>query len=536
MCMEKEIELENFDYAVINNKGSFLFLPLLYNSRYFGLLQYYNNNFIKIIEKIENRDINYNEIEKVILKDYNDLKIIYKDGWEEYKLIDNKLIYKTNKYSTLNVYFDIRYLYDMDEWGRIYNNEKNKDYVKIKFNKGDLNYEVIIRGFEVYQELNKWIKVNYNYDLYRKSPPFERYVYLPFSFYAKELEIIYKNDKENLNGNNLIENRLLSFIYDNNVSAGFPWYFQEWSRDLLISLNGLYYINKDIVKNKLIEYSNYFLLDGRLKNIKNENVGNSDGIGLYIFRLFQFKDLFEKELFDKLINNIIEKLKLFEDNYLDEKLFLFKAYPNETWMDTLNRIYPIEIQFLMANVYDSLYNYTKKDEYKEKLEKIKNSIRKNYLSDYSLYDDIKNKKIRCNVFLSYYFYPKIFSNYEWENIFDYSLTQLYLKWGGISSLSIFDKEFIPYSNEDNYFRNEGKSMHNGDSWIFINNIAAMDLYNLNKEKYSNIINSITKADERLIKMIGTLPERSSAYELKPVGALHQLWSISTYIELLNNIK
>jgi len=37
-------------------------------------------------------------------------------------------------------------------------------------------------------------------------------------------------------------------------------------------------------------------------------------------------------------------------------------------------------------------------------------------------------------------------------------------------------------------------------------------------------------------MIGTLPERSSAYELKPAGALHQLWSISTYIELLNNIK
>ncbi|WP_231433945.1 glucosidase family protein, partial [Candidatus Nanopusillus massiliensis] len=171
----------------------------------------------------------------------------------------------------------------------------------------------------------------------------------------------------------------------------------------LISLKGLYYINKDIVKNKLIEYSNYFLLDGILMNIKNENVGNSDGIGLYIFRLFQFKDLFERDLFNKLVNNIIEKLKLFEENYLDEKLFLFKAYPNETWMDTLNRIYPIEIQFLMANAYDNLYNYTKKDEYKEKLEKIKNSIRKNYLSDYSLYDDIKNKKIRCNVFLSYYF-------------------------------------------------------------------------------------------------------------------------------------
>ncbi|MGB9674699.1 MAG: amylo-alpha-1,6-glucosidase, partial [Nanopusillaceae archaeon] len=229
--------------------------------------------------------------------------------------------------------------------------------------------------------------------------------------------------------------------------------------------------------------------------------------------------------------NALIALNSYEYNYLDDKYFLFRAYPNETWMDTLNRQYPIEIQFLMMNVYDNLYNHTKNIEYKEKLEKLKNSVKLYYLSDSSLYDDLKDRKIRCNIFLSYYYYPKLFSNIEWEKIFDYAILHLYLDWGGISSLSKLDKNFIKDTNEDNYFLNEGKSMHNGDSWIYINNIAAISLYKVNKEKYKDIINKILESDLQLIKMIGTLPERSSASKLKPAGALHQLWSLATYIEL-----
>ncbi|BBL45257.1 glycogen debranching enzyme [Nanobdella aerobiophila] len=536
--MEEYIELNNFEYSLITSKNLIFFLPLLYNSRYFGLLLPYNNFYIKTIEKIENQNFKNNEIKNILLKDYNILKIIYKnDDFEQYKLLNSKLVYNTNKEGYINVYFDIRNLYDTEEFNRIYNIEKYKNFIIIKFNKDNINYQIKISKFKSYEEnQDKWIKIYYNYDEYRRSPPYYRYVYSPIKFYGDRIEIIF-NEDSNISGNSkftinkLIKKRIESFINNNNISAGFPWYFQEWTRDTLISLYGIYKINKDIVKHKLIEYSNYFLMDGRLKNIKDSNVGNSDGIGLYIKRLFDFKDLFSNEEFNKIINIVEEKLISYENNYLDQKYFLFKAYPNESWMDTLNRQYPIEIQFLMMNSYDNLYNYTKKDEYKDKLDKLVKSVKYNYINDASLYDDIKNKKIRPNIFLSYYFYPKFLSNPEWERLFDYSLNHLLLYWGGLSSISKFDKEFIGNSNEDNYYKNEGKSMHNGDSWIFINNISALSLCKVNKEKYNSIINKILKSNLEFIYMIGTLPERASANNMKIAGALHQLWSLATYIEL-----
>jgi glycogen debranching enzyme len=538
--MEDFMKLKEIHYSILTNKNAFFLLPLLYNSRYFGLLLPYRNYYIKVIDRIENERIKEKKIEEIILENTNKIKINYEDrNWEEYQLLENKLVYKTKDESRINILFDIRHLYDIDEWGRIYNYEINKEDIKIKFNKGDINFEIYIKGFKNYLENNeKWIKVFYNYDEYKKSPPFERYLYSPFTFIGNKIEIIWKKEENKREKKkSLIEERISSFINNNHISAGFPWYFQEWTRDVLISLPGLYYIGyKDLVKEKIIEYSNYFLLDGRLKNIKDQNIGNSDGIGLYAKRLFEFNNLFNEDEFKKLVNIIIEKLKLYEENYLNEKYFLFKAYPNETWMDTLNREYPIEIQFLMANLYDNLYKYNKNEEYKEKLDKIKFSIRRYYLSDYSLYDDLKDKKIRCNIFLSYYYYPEMFSNYEWEKIFDYSMNHLYLFWGGFSSLSKLDKDFIGESNEDNYFKNEGKSMHNGDSWIYINNIAAISLYKVNKEKYEKIIENILNSDNEFIKMIGTLPERSSANEMKIAGAIHQLWSLATYIELKEIIK
>ncbi len=38
------------------------------------------------------------------------------------------------------------------------------------------------------------------------------------------------------------------------------------------------------------------------------------------------------------------------------------------------------------------------------------------------------------IFILLFLAKDFFKDYEWENIFDYSLIHLYLKWGGISSL------------------------------------------------------------------------------------------------------
>ncbi len=542
--MDGYLKLNYKDFALINYNNNFLFLQFDNSSRYFGLLLPNNDYYMKVIDKIENERFKDKKVEEIYLMDENKIKVIYENGEEEYELYNHKLVYRTDKTSRIKLFLDIRHIYDVDEWGRIYSYDIKDGKVNIYFNKGDINFKLYVSGFnKVYENEEKWLKVYYKYDEYRKSPPFERYLYVPFTFEASEIKIIFSDNpeikykEERLNKEKLIRSRLLSFVKNNKISAGFPWYFQEWTRDVLISLPAFYLIGKkDIVKNKLIEYSNYFLSDGRLRNITNQNIGNSDSFGLFVKRLFEFRELFSDEEFNQLVNIIIKNLENFEENYFDKRYNLFLAYPNETWMDTLVRNYPIELQFLMLNVYERLYEYTKDNKYKEKLEKIKLSIKLYYLSDFSLYDDLNTKTIRCNIFLSYYYYPNVFSKFEWEKIFDYALNHLYLYWGGVSSISKMDKRFIPESNEDNYFNNNGKSMHNGDSWIFINNITAMALYDVNKDKYQRYIEKIIEADEEYINDIGTLPERSSAIKRSINGAIHQLWSIATYLELFKTIN
>ncbi|MGB9674551.1 MAG: hypothetical protein ACPLX8_00300, partial [Nanopusillaceae archaeon] len=171
--MINEMKLSHFDYSLITEGNNIFILPLLYSSRYFGLLSRYNNFFIKTIDRIENMNLKNKKIEEIKLKDYNELEILYEDdSWENYKLLDGKLIYKTNREAYLKVYFDVRHLYDIDEWGRIYNYRKiNDNLVEITFNKGEINYIIRIKDFVyLYENNEKWVKVYYNYDEYRKSP------------------------------------------------------------------------------------------------------------------------------------------------------------------------------------------------------------------------------------------------------------------------------------------------------------------------------------------------------------------------------
>ncbi|MEM4772848.1 MAG: hypothetical protein QW648_02465, partial [Nanoarchaeales archaeon] len=91
-------------------------------------------------------------------------------------------------------------------------------------------------------------------------------------------------------------------------------------------------------------------------------------------------------------------------------------------------------------------------------------------------------------------------------------------------------------NGDSMFVDKEKSMHRGDSWIYLNHIAAICMYNLNKEKYAHYINKILFSSIEYLKDIGTLPELSSAKERDVSGAISQLWSLSTFVELLKELK
>ena len=82
------------------------------------------------------------------------------------------------------------------------------------------------------------------------------------------------------------------------------------------------------------------------------------------------------------------------------------------------------------------------------------------------------------------------------------------------------------------------SYHRGDSWFWINNITAIVMHQVDKEFFSKYINKILEASTwELLYMgiTGYAGELSSAKELRSEGCSAQLWSNSTYIELINEL-
>jgi glycogen debranching enzyme len=82
------------------------------------------------------------------------------------------------------------------------------------------------------------------------------------------------------------------------------------------------------------------------------------------------------------------------------------------------------------------------------------------------------------------------------------------------------------------------SYHNGDSWYYINNYAALAMHRLDKEHYAKHISRIAHAskEEMLFSgFIGCCAEVSSAKQMKSEGCLSQAWSAASLIELLHEM-
>jgi predicted amidohydrolase len=84
-----------------------------------------------------------------------------------------------------------------------------------------------------------------------------------------------------------------------------------------------------------------------------------------------------------------------------------------------------------------------------------------------------------------------------------------------------------------------ESYHRGDSWYFVNNIAAICMIDLDKKtgtnNFSKYYNDIIQASTDGILKYGTvgyLAEVSSASKREDKGCLGQTWSICTYVELI----
>ena len=370
-----------------------------------------------------------------------------------------------------------------------------------------------------------------------------------------------------------------------NVFAGLPWFFQFWARDTLISLKALSKTGRESAENILFDYLSKISEDGRLPNLagehKSQNSGNADGHGWLFLRC---KDLTEKMNKNKeIINSIKKSIKIIKEDknsnnarikeylkkcssiinkkenkyhkmayemesFLEKSLnALLNFHTNdffetngklETWMDTefgndCRDGIRIEIQAFRLNIYGLLFELTQNQKYKVLENLLRNKVRQKFWNGKILADGLNDFTIRPNIFIAHYAYPDLLTTKEWETCFENTLNQLWLEWGGLSTIDKSNQLFAETSTGEDI-----KSYHRGDSWFWINNLAALVLNKVNKQKFDKQIQKIISAstEEILWKgCVGCHAELSSAKELRSEGCWNQAWSNAMFIEMIEEV-
>ena len=343
----------------------------------------------------------------------------------------------------------------------------------------------------------------------------------------------------------------------NGYYAGLPWFFQFWSRDEAISLGALIREHRFEEAKKILErLLSKIDSKGRIPNrFPISELSSADAAGWAFKRLMELIEQLENEkkldkYFTKAeLHYFLSRTELSIKNTLNtcENEELIHNNALETWMDTsfqndTREGKRIEIQCLFLStlstaVYLSgLLGEKKREEHYFNLEKeFSERVKAMFFDEKKkiLLDGAEDSTQRPNVFISYYLYPNLLPKEEWKNVFSNALDKLWLEWGGLSTIEKTSPLFCPdYTGQDN------KSYHRGDSWFFVNNIAAISMFRLDSKKFLEQISSIIKASADEILFSGAIShssELSSASSMKSEGCAVQAWSASTFTELMHEV-
>lgn len=503
---------------ITNNLGNYFLSGI--QSRYAGLFFFINNKMIKIVDEFKSK--------KPI----------------DFFMVSEKNSFLLRPKAAVDILLDIKESYDNSEFGRNYEIYEKDSCIIVKFAK-DNNAPLFVSlfGFSKRKKIDKWIKKEYDFDKKRNSQPFERYVYNALQLKGRNIVLSVSDNQEKAteeskfvfkNIKNIKLNKKEKFDLSKmlvktekgiGLFAGLPWFFQFWSRDELVSLKGLSLLGKNKeVKEILLRNLDLIAADGRLPNqtLPLSEKTNADSIGWLFKRIQDFNKFNQKE--KKLIKNKLESsIEKITQNYM--KNGLIYNNPCETWMDTEwaydNRSgFRIEIQALFLNMLNYAYKITKKKKYKAQEEGMKQLVKKIFFNGVYLIDGFEDWTKRPNVFIAAYVYPKLLTKREWESCFKNILKDLWLSWGGLSTI---DKENPLFCSK--HTGEIHQSYHRGDSWFWLNNLAAIVLHKTNKRMFKPYINKIVKASTN------KHCELSSASKLSEEGCVYQSWTEAMLVEM-----
>ncbi|MFH1211811.1 MAG: amylo-alpha-1,6-glucosidase [Candidatus Woesearchaeota archaeon] len=401
----------NAGFLLSNKKGGYLSLNSLRSniSAYQGWFNSINKEMYKLIENISL------DKEPDSLKNHfsfferHSLKSI-----ERFHVFNGTFVYEVENYDgQCSVVFDVRKIYDFSDKGRIYKIYRKDRHVIIEYAKfADDNLSVpfykifiAVSGIEDFENPDKWLRREYSYDRQRNSKS-EFYVYhglkfsikdnarIFFSFSDSVEDAVKKTEfaeanfefmrnslknyaekilfKEKLGYNAAIKclDDLTIFEKNNNdafgIYAGFPWFFQFWARDELISL-GAYIVleNYDFVKKVLYKYLGSILSSGRIPNrVPSSELGSADAIGWLAKRFNDFiialdnKGILHSTFSNEELEHVYERIEraIIDLKKNSEKDGLIWNAAKETWIDTdfggdTREGACIEIQALQLSMY-----------------------------------------------------------------------------------------------------------------------------------------------------------------------------------------
>jgi len=546
-------ENERVGFLLSNSLGDYFWqggggLPL---SRYEGWFCRLSGNLYRIIECL---DIEGGDVSEVVnrfssvLRKRDDLKETFFLSKE-----DHVMILELNQKRSVRVFFDVKESYSSNPGDNFSVKAVEEGKLLVEFESGISLAIQCEYGREEREEVVR----SYEYDKNRNSAPFERSVHkgvflegerFVFSVAKNREEALEKLNKkffkevfqENGDLDYLLAKKSLQGLVvekERGLYAGLPWFFHFWQRDEAISLKALLSVDKNIAKSIFLR----LLREGLKKG--PGGVVNIDALGWTFKRAEDFLPLMTSE--EKDLTR--RKLKKYIEEFLwafTEKDFAVNR-PYETWMDSLERSGArIELQAMRLNMYKMAADLSKRKSeekiYRDAEMKLLKKVRKTFFDGSFLYDgyyprfDVKEKTVRPNIFIAAYIYPDLLKREEWVRCFDNTLPLLWLNWGGLSTLDKNSSQF-----KSTHTGESPESYHQGDSWFFLNNLAAIVLYRTDKRRYFDYISKILNANREEIMwkgVIGCHAEVSSASHLESRGCVNQAWSSAMYMEARKEIR
>ncbi len=552
---------------VSNTAGSFALFGI--KSRYQGVFFSHQGSTYRTVAHIDLKGVPgsiLNELWKVT----RDREGVQESFWFAHGL--PVFFYELSKQTSVDVLFDCKINYDNRVWGRHYDFVKEDSSLLVHFEKkqddregdehGEYGFWLALHGAK-FEKLEKWEEQHYDYDELRQSPPFSRWVLrgcrakgsfcIAFStsrndalklakqawqkkkalakeaeqFALKIISDVHVKDNEMNTAAECACYSLACLRENHGLYAGLPWFHQRWARDELISTKALLISGqKSLAKAILFSWLDKLLPDGKLPGTLTSRIADSG----WLFVRFEdyLPDLKKKER-DYLVEKLESFLKNVENNLQDN---LVANDARETWMDSIGRPGArLEIQALTLAACRLLHLLGKESKLESRL---KSQVRKSFWRGNYLSDGANDDVVRPNVFIAAYAYPELLSKKDWLSCFDFVLPKLWLDWGGISTIDKSHQDFVAEHTGEN-----PKSYHNGDSWFWINNLAALVLHAFDKKRYENYIKHILKSSTREIlyeAVTGHHSEISGASSLKPAGCPVQAWSAAMYVELVEELS